>query len=187
MAPADRPAERAATDDHDRGASPVIGVVLVVGVVAVLAAIVGVNSLGLVSQLQDPTPQARFDFEWQPTTQTLTIVHDGGEPITPSNTGRLEVVVHDEDGTGSNDYDVARADWLNRSMDGATIAVGDSFTVTGESGGGDLDVERDGTDVSNPGSETHEPEPEDHVELFWYGPGGDGVQLIEYRIPGSEV
>lgn len=171
----------------ERGASPVVGVVLVVGVVAVLAAVVGVNGLGLVSELRDPAPHAHFDFEWQPTTRTLTIAHDGGEAFTPANTGRLEVVVHDGDGTGSNDFDVAQRDWLNGSTPAERVAVGDTFTITGESGGGDLDVERDGTDVSNPGSETHEPEPEDDVELIWYGPDGEGVLLVEYTIPGSEV
>lgn len=181
MPPRDRVDERGPAVRRERGASPVVGVV------AVLAAVVGVNGLGLVSELRDPAPNARFDFEWQPTAQTLTIAHDGGEVFSPDNTGRLEVVVHDGDGTGGNDFDVARGDWLTGSTPAETVAVGDTVTITGESDGGDLDVERDGTDVSNPGSETHEPEPEDDVELVWYGPDGEGVELVEYAIPGSEV
>jgi flagellin-like protein len=49
----------------DEGAvSPVIGVILVVAITVILAAVVGTYALGLGSQVDDAAPQVRFAFDY---------------------------------------------------------------------------------------------------------------------------
>jgi len=65
------------------------------------------------------------------------------------------------------------------------VRAGDTFVITGERGGGDIDVERDGTDVDDD-SETHEPEIDDSVQIIWYGTDGTSFVVAEYVIKSGE-
>lgn len=158
-----------------------MGTILVVAVVIVLAGVVGVTSYGFVQELNHPAPNVAFAFEWDQPSRTLTITHDGGAALTAANTDRLAVVVRDGGPPGPS-YGVARADWTNQSVAGAPVDVGDGFTVTGESRGGDLDVERRGSAVGTPGGGIHQPAQGDVVEVYWYGPDGRRVRLVEHVI-----
>jgi flagellin-like protein len=169
-----------------RAVSPVIGNVLIVAVVVILATVVSVFALGLVDDLDNTAPTASFEFDWEKSTRTLTIAHEGGDEFTAGNTDRLEVFIRDDDDTGGNDFLVARGDWATQSG-GFPVNAGDTFTITGESGGGDLDVEQAGTNVANPASETHEPEVDDTVRILWYGPEGqESFVIAEYVIKTGE-
>jgi len=48
--------------------SPVIGVILMVAITVILAAVIGTFVLGLGEQVQDTSPQASFSFEYEPGT-----------------------------------------------------------------------------------------------------------------------
>lgn len=157
-----------------------MGTIVVVAVVIVLAGVVGVTSYGFVQELRHPAPNVAFEFEWDQPSRTLTITHDGGVALTAANTDRLAVVVRDG-GPPGPPYGVARRDWTNRSG-GPPVEVGDAFTVTGDSGGGDLDVERRGSAVANPGAGVHQPAQGDVVEVYWYGPEGRRVRLVAHVI-----
>lgn len=170
---------------RSRAVSSVISTILLVGVVVILGSIVGVFALGIAEDVDNPAPQAGFEFDWENSSRTLTIVHAGGDQFREGNTERLEVVIRDDDETGQNDFLVARGDWAN-SSGGFPVSSGDEFTITGEGGGGDLDVEVAGTNVANPGSEIHEPEIDDTVSVIWYGPDGQTFVVAEYTIPAGE-
>jgi len=78
--------------------TPVIGIILVVAITVILAAIVGVYALGLGSDVQNAPPNADFDFDYADTDATagadqVTIEHNGGQPIEQEN---IEVVVGGE-------------------------------------------------------------------------------------------
>jgi flagellin-like protein len=171
---------------NHRGASSAVGTVLMVAVALVLAAAVGAFAFDLGESAEEPGPQAAFQYDWEKSSRTLEITIAAGDDFTAANTDRLEVVIYDEDETGGNDYDVARGDWANANAGGFPVTAGDTFVVTGESGGGDLDVEQAGTDVSNPGSETHEPEIDDVVQIVWHGPGDQTYVVAEYVITSGE-
>jgi len=49
--------------DDDRAVSPVIGVILMVAITVILAAVIGTFVLGLGDQIQNTTPQASFGFD----------------------------------------------------------------------------------------------------------------------------
>lgn len=89
-----------------RAVSPVIGVILMVAVTVMLAAIIGTFVFGLAAKQQQTPPQATFTFDYDTTggaaapdfgnDGTLTITHDGGDTVPAS-----ELVVRDTRGNES--------------------------------------------------------------------------------------
>ena len=72
------------TDDN--AVSPVIGVILMVAITVILAAVIGTFVLGLGDQVSDTAPQASFDFEFgQPSEDFVTITHEGGDKLDGNN------------------------------------------------------------------------------------------------------
>ena len=61
-----------------RAVSPVIGVILMVAITVILAAVIGTFVLGLGEGVQS-TPQAKFAFDYQ--NNNLTVTHEGGGAI----------------------------------------------------------------------------------------------------------
>jgi len=88
------------TDDD--AVSPVIGVILMVAITVILAAVIATFVLGLGDQVSNTSPQASFSFEWNGASggeDTLKVTHDGGETIQAQN-----LYIRGSDGTvGSND------------------------------------------------------------------------------------
>jgi len=74
---------------HDDDAvSPVIGVILMVAITVILAAVIATFVLGLGDQVSNSSPQASFSFEWDGASGeegTLTVTHNGGETIQAQN------------------------------------------------------------------------------------------------------
>jgi len=96
--------------DDDRAVSPVIGVILMVAITVILAAVIGTFVLGLGDQVQDTTPRASFGFSTETVstqdggsdTATLTsvsITHESGDTIADSN---LDVSVNGNPAYGIN-------------------------------------------------------------------------------------
>lgn len=69
----------------DEAVSPVIGVILMVAITVILAAVIGTFVLGLGDQVSDTTPSASFTFDYDDDNSKLTITHDGGDSIEASN------------------------------------------------------------------------------------------------------
>jgi flagellin-like protein len=69
---------RILTDDE--AVSPVIGVILMVAITVILAAVIGTFVLGLGDQVQDTAPQASFNFEFGGSSDII-VTHDGGDTI----------------------------------------------------------------------------------------------------------
>ena len=74
---------------EDRAVSPVIGVILMVAITVILAAVIGTFVLGLGSQVSDTTPQVSFSFELSNDARNVTVTHDGGTAI---RAGDLDLV-----------------------------------------------------------------------------------------------
>jgi flagellin-like protein len=124
-----------------RGVSPVIGVVLMVAVVVILAAVIGAFVLGLGGS-QQATPQASFSYDAQSNTLTMSsgdsipaarlsveggaASFDGGDPVTAGSTMSG---VEDSNGDGA-----ITVSWT--SEDGSNSATLTSIDV-GSGGGGD--------------------------------------------------
>jgi len=75
--------------DEERAVSPVIGVILMVAITVILAAVIGTFVLGLGDQVQSTTPQASFGFdratEADDNGDIVTVTHESGDTIDGAN------------------------------------------------------------------------------------------------------
>jgi flagellin-like protein len=75
----------------DDAVSPVIGVILMVAITVILAAVIGTFVLGLGEQVQSTSPQASFSFDYTQdfaqgsSNDNLEITHDSGDKVDGSN------------------------------------------------------------------------------------------------------
>jgi flagellin-like protein len=65
---------------EDRAVSPVIGVILMVAITVILAAVIGTFVLGLGDQVSESAPQAQFTFDYDGSDK-VNFTHDGGDAI----------------------------------------------------------------------------------------------------------
>jgi flagellin-like protein len=65
--------------DDERAVSPVIGVILMVAITVILAAVIGTFVLGLGDQVQQTSPNAQWNWDYDGT--DLTITHEGGDSV----------------------------------------------------------------------------------------------------------
>jgi flagellin-like protein len=88
---------------EDRAVSPVIGVILMVAITVILAAVIGTFVLGLGDQVSESAPQAQFTFDFDGD-DNVNITHDGGDAIEADDlnisTGVTIDVSNVGDGTG---------------------------------------------------------------------------------------
>ena len=82
-----------AVSDDDRAVSPVIGVILMVAITVILAAVIGTFVLGLGDSLGDNQPSAQLNVDFDGD-ETVTISHNGGDAL---NINDLRVTVEGDD------------------------------------------------------------------------------------------
>ena len=122
-----------------RAVSPVIGVVLMVAITVILAAVVGSFVLGLASDVSETSPNAQISFNYDSETGNVTLTHEGGSSFS-SDSVRLTGpggTISDLDGWGNGQI---------RAGDPVTISIsddvdeGDTLRViwTGGSGSGSV-------------------------------------------------
>jgi len=101
-------------NSDDRAVSPVIGVILMVAITVILAAVIGTFVLGLGDSLGDSQPTAQLSVD--ATNGNLTIEHGGGDTI-PANELTIEVSSSSSNGTATEEF-------------GEGFGVGDSATAS---------------------------------------------------------
>ncbi|WP_284014386.1 type IV pilin N-terminal domain-containing protein [Halobaculum litoreum] len=88
---------------EERAVSPVIGVILMVAITVILAAVVGSFVFGIGGQVQPSSPNANFQFDYSANTSTtydVTARHSGGDTIPTSETVRLATPAGNEEFAG---------------------------------------------------------------------------------------
>ena len=103
-------------NSDDRAVSPVIGVILMVAITVILAAVIGTFVLGLGDSLGDSQPTAQLNAEIDYDSENVTIEHSGGDSI---EADELRVIVDINDTTLESN-----SNYANR------FSVGD--TITGQ-------------------------------------------------------
>jgi len=89
----------------DSAVSPVIGVILMVAITVILAAVIGSFVLNLGGSLQNTAPQASFGFDYDTDGDNVTITHQSGDTIeadqlnATSSNGELDSTSNDWSGT----------------------------------------------------------------------------------------
>ena len=85
------------TNSDERAVSPVIGVILMVAITVILAAVIGAFVIGI-GEDQEVQPTASFDFDFDTDDDLVTVSHSQGDSISEPDT--VEVLV---DGEGDDD------------------------------------------------------------------------------------
>jgi FlaG/FlaF family flagellin (archaellin) len=152
--------EQLVTDET--AVSPVIGVVLMVSITVVLAAVVGVFALGFADRVPETAPNAQLDFEY-------TTAPDGDRHVNISHAGGTSL----------------RNETLTLSGDGVDDSGAEHWGV-GASGpytaGEELYRSAMGPDV--PGTTDATVTPGATVEVVWTAPGGRQSNIIaESTVP----
>jgi len=97
--------------DDDRAVSPVIGVILMVAITVILAAVIGTFVLGLGDQVQSTTPQASFGFDTGSANDSgaynVSVTHETGDSIDATE---LNVSVNGSTSTWDTAGDVSAGD-----------------------------------------------------------------------------
>lgn len=142
----------------DDAVSPVIGVILMVAITVILAAVIGTFVLGLGDQLQQTSPTATFNFDFDSdgaanNAAIVSIGHDGGDTVD----GNLLVTNVD----GSTVSDSSTYDYQSGGWSG-DVAAGSSVSV----------VKNSGTD-SDWSGET--------VKIIWSSESGDTSAALSKR------
>ncbi|MFC7076956.1 type IV pilin N-terminal domain-containing protein [Haloarcula halophila] len=110
--------------NDDDAVSPVIGVILMVAITVILAAVIASFVLGLGDQTQNATPQASFSFDYETgSPNSLSVTHDGGDTINGDELyirGRLS-------GSATN----ANLQWSNFGGGGTEVSAGQGITIDG--------------------------------------------------------
>jgi flagellin-like protein len=108
----------------DNAVSPVIGVILMVAITVILAAVIGTFVLGLGDQVQEQTPQATFAIEDTTINQSgvdeVTVAHEGGDNVFDDET-TLQI-----ENTNSGDSVEANADIGT----GVGLSTGEDIVIT---------------------------------------------------------
>ena len=125
--------------EDDRAVSPVIGIILMVAITVILAAVIGTFVLGLGDSVTGETaPQASWDTADGPNGGEVVVAHNGGDSVEASN---LDVTV-DGSSVPFNGSEVTvdgSPVKLDESFSG-TVSAGSETTVTGVSDGQEVQV-----------------------------------------------
>jgi len=128
----------------DDAVSPVIGVILMVAITVILAAVIGTFVLGLGDQVQSTSPQASFSFDQSTTgvdkgtgsedikdVTSVTVANDGGDQLDES---RIELTVNGDAAVGTDGNGGAGASDKPTVAynSGGEVGAGNSFTVVGK-------------------------------------------------------
>ena len=135
----------------DRGVSPVIGVILMVAITVILAAVIGSFVLGIGSN-QEAAPQATIQIDADSNSNSISLNHRGGDEFASGNTAEIRIVTEQTDVEAVWDANEGPFGTGNSISVDDTTSTGDSanFTVNSES--------------SLSAGE--------RVDVIWVGPGG---------------
>jgi flagellin-like protein len=127
--------------DDERAVSPVIGVILMVAITVILAAVIGTFVLDLGQSAGQTAPQASLSVTLDSANDNVTLSHTGGDALSAQDT---RVVIESDGST---------ATWTPGTTSD-TFSVGDSaeFNVSQNAGGESVTgfaLTADGSDFSN--------------------------------------
>jgi len=141
-------------DDNERGVSPVIGVILMVAITVILAAVIGAFVLGLGDQVSETAPTATIDYEFD-NADGVTLSHEGGAELDNSTISiNINGSVAPTTGWDGNDDDM--------------ISAGDTITLSSApDGDGESDEFASG----------------DTVRVIWQGDSGSSSTIASRDFP----
>lgn len=117
--------------NDDRAVSPVIGVILMVAITVILAAVIGTFVLGLGDQVQQTTPRVSVGFDTADNKNDVTITHESGDKVEAGSIN-ISATTSFNSTAASTDGNVTQgttAKW-DKLSEGTTNSVSAGSTVT---------------------------------------------------------
>ena len=146
--------------EDDDAVSPVIGVILMVAITVILAAVIGTFVLGLGDQVQNTSPQASFTFDYDGSASTGSGDCGGG---TFGGDGVLNIVYETGDEIAGNNLYISDTDANKYSWSTAGDADGNCDISDPVSAGSSADV-----DVGSG----------DTIRMVWEGSDGENSATL---------
>jgi len=116
--------------DDDRAVSPVIGVILMVAITVILAAVIGTFVLGLGDQVQNTTPQASFGFDTADGKVNVEITHETGDTIAASDLSLVTTASFNASASAGTGFsDTTSETWSTISDSSDDVAAGSTVTI----------------------------------------------------------
>lgn len=146
----------------DRAVSPVIGVILMVAITVILAAVIGTFVLGLGDSLSESSPQATFDWNQEAgeNTTKVTVQHTGGDSIESSTLSATA------NGTSFSDL----TDWPSS---GDSVTAGDSYSFGDANNDSQIDNVDQNVILTS----------DDEIQITWQSSeGGSSSVITEYTV-----
>lgn len=174
------------TDDD--AVSPVIGVILMVAITVILAAVIGAFVLDIGGS-QEKVPQANWDFNQENVTfsdtdssdlETVTIEHTGGDTISEDN---IEVTVNGDTAYGITSSNEVETLWDSGNSIASSSSVRIAFASSTTYSGGEA-VTYDGTaeeidTIAGSSVSDVRLTSDDTIRVVWEADGGDQSQVLE--------
>jgi len=114
--------------NDDDAVSPVIGVILMVAITVILAAVIASFVLGLGDQTQT-TPTASFNFDYDANNNAVQVTHGGGATINSD-----ELYLRGTTGASSgSDFDLQWTSFISGASSGTDVTAGNSVTLENSS------------------------------------------------------
>jgi len=161
------------TDDDERAVSPVIGVILMVAITVILAAVIGAFVIGIGDD-QEVQPTASFNFDFDTDTNEVTVSHSQGDSIQSPDSLFVSV-------------DGNRAEWSGGDfVDTSTFSSDQSYVQFVSSGsydissGNQVTVEKTFWD-NTAGSEDDTVNPDwdaESISVIWVSETGDSSSTL---------
>ena len=114
--------------NDDDAVSPVIGVILMVAITVILAAVIASFVLGLGDQAADSSPSASFNFDYDQANDDLQVSHNGGDTIEAQN-----IEIRGDSGSGPSSPTSVPQSWDSISGSAgptSDVSSGDSISLT---------------------------------------------------------
>ncbi|WP_255148981.1 type IV pilin [Halorarius halobius] len=174
--------------------SPVIGVILMVAITVILAAVIGTFVLGLGDQVQTSPPSANFEFTYESqvfeatgTTGSFTtaeITHTGGEDVDVNN---VQVQVNGNTALDlENASDATNNDAVPQPVfSGSTLSTGSTGTVafyissgSVSTGTSQIGIGTSPTEFTHGSADPTQLKSGDTIRIVWEAPGGGSSNTI---------
>ncbi|NEU57094.1 type IV pilin [Halorussus sp. MSC15.2] len=130
--------------DEERAVSPVIGVILMVAITVILAAVIGTFVLGLGDRVSQAQPTAQFTFDYAnnasdqagSTADYVNVTHDGGDGVESSQLKITvdDVTAWDENGIKGGNGFAEQSGWSGKLTAGSSISIYDDADAKIEDG-----------------------------------------------------
>jgi len=153
------------TDDD--AVSPVIGVILMVAITVILAAVIATFVLGLGDSVSNNAPQAQFSFDYGESVganneQAVNVTHNGGDDLTLAN---IQITIGGTDAINSAGDDYNGDEFYTDGNNGASfpsdpLTAGKTYVIVDNTNNND--IVKDG----------------ETVRVIWKNPDGGNTAVI---------